>query len=127
MGVGKIIVIGILFLMFALVGLGHFMVPEMFVAIMPHNIPQKELLVLITGIAEVAGAVLLLVPPTRRLGATIILLLLLAYVPVHVNMCFDPDTLGDMPVWAAWLRLLFQFVLIYWAATLTAKTPKTTL
>lgn len=110
--------------MFIMAAVGHFVAPEMFVGIIPHCIPEKELLVLVTGIVEVVAAVLLIIPVTRKLGATIILLLLLAYVPVHVNMCFDKATLGDIPLWGAWLRLVFQYVLIYLAATLRIDKPK---
>lgn len=115
---GRKIAIGILFLMFSLAAVAHFVAPEKFVGIMPQSIPHKELLVLITGIAEVVAALLLIIPATQKLGATIILLLLLAYIPVHVNMCFDKDTLGEIPLWGAWLRLVFQYVLIYIACVL---------
>lgn len=106
--------------LFLLGAVGHFVQPEFFLRIIPEFVPYKTELVLLSGIAEAIAALLLVYKGTARLGALLILLMLLAYVPLHVYMAVKGFP-ADMPPVAAWLRLVFQFMLIYWVATLRAK------
>jgi len=47
-------------------GVLHFLKPETYLRIMPPALPAPRLLVLLSGVAEVAGGGGLLVPATRR-------------------------------------------------------------
>jgi uncharacterized membrane protein len=72
---------------------------------------------LVSGVTEIIAGLLFALPRTRKLGATFIMLHLLAFVPIHVAMCFVTVEGADPNIqYVAWPRLAFQYVLIYWIA-----------
>ena len=102
------------------VGVLHFVNPAGFVRIVPAYLPAPLTLVLISGAAEIAGGLGLLVPRTRRLAAWGLVALYLAVFPANLNMALHQIPLGDAPiapdkVWLLWLRLPFQALFIAWA------------
>lgn len=101
---------------FVAVGISHFTSTKTFVDIMPKFLPAHELLVYISGVAEIAGGVGLLIPPLRRPAAWGLLLLLIAVFPANVNMAVNrlPFNGNPVPDWALWLRLPLQFVAMWW-------------
>lgn len=103
-------------LFFMSVGVSHFTNPKMFVDIVPKFLPAHELLVYISGVAEIAGGAGLLIPFLRRPAAWGLLALLLAVFPANINMAVNrlPFNGKDVPVWALWLRLPLQFIGMYW-------------
>ena len=115
--------IGVLFL---LAGVMHFVVPSLYVSIMPPYLPYHRVLVYASGVAEVLGGLGVLLPATRRLAGWGLILLLLAVFPANVHMF--TDTLGEQG-WTLYtigllLRLPLQFVLmgvVYWCALSTGK------
>jgi uncharacterized membrane protein len=106
-------------LAFAMVAVGvlHFVRPEPFVAIVPSALPAPLALVLVSGAAEIAGGLGLLVPRVRRAASLGLVLLYLAVLPANVNMAVNDLPLDGTPVprMALWLRLPFQLVFIGWA------------
>jgi len=103
----------------AMVGAGanHFIAPQTYVAMMPEALPAHLALVYISGIAEIAGGLGLILPATRRLAAWGLVALLVAVFPANLNMAINDLPLGGEPVpaWALWGRLPLQLVLIAWA------------
>jgi uncharacterized membrane protein len=102
------------------VGVLHFVNPGGFVRIVPAYLPAPLALVLISGVAEVAGGLGLLIPRTRRLAAWGLVALYIAVFPANLNMALHQIPLGDAPmapdkVWLLWLRLPFQALFIAWA------------
>ncbi len=102
-------------------GLLHFVVPDVYLRMMPAYLPWHLELVLISGAFEILGGVGLLWPPTRRLSAWGLLALLLAVFPANVNMAIHGIGLGDLPPSPAllWARLPLQFVAmgaLWWCA-----------
>ena len=95
-------------------GVLHFVRPEPYVAIVPPALPNPELLVAISGVAEVVGGVALLVRRLRRAAGVGLILLLLAVYPANVYMAVADVPLGGVRLawWAHAVRLAFQFVLI---------------
>ena len=72
--------------MFTMTGVAHF-VPAMrrdMIAIVPPQLPRPALLVTITGVLELLGAVGLLYPPTRIAAAACLFLLMLVMFPANV-------------------------------------------
>jgi uncharacterized membrane protein len=67
-------------------GLLHFLHPETYLRIMPPALPAPRLLVLLSGVAEMAGGLGLLLPATRRWAASGLLALLLAVFPANIYM-----------------------------------------
>ena len=101
------------------VGIRHFTDPATFVAIVPAMLTAKLALVYISGAAEIAGGLGLVLPVTRRLAAWGLILLYIAVFPANVNMALHHLPLGDqqVPEWALWARLPLQAVFIalaYW-------------
>lgn len=103
---------------FAAVGLLHFTQAATFVAIMPPYVPAALHLpaVYLSGVAEVAGGLGLLVPQLRRAAGWGLLLLLVAVFPANIHMAMDGVGLPGMPVnqTLLWARLPLQFVLAAW-------------
>src|SRR3954467_6483986 len=101
---------------FIYVGFLHFLKPAPFVAIVPAFLPAHEMLVYISGVAEIAGGIGILVAPVRRAAAWGLLALLVAVFPANINMAINRIPLDGkvFPDWQLWLRLPLQFVLMYW-------------
>jgi uncharacterized membrane protein len=106
-------------LLFVGAGLLHFIHPETFERIVPPALPAPRLLVLLSGAAEVAGGLGLLLPATRRLAGWGLLALLVAVFPANVYMVQLAGQLG-IPAWVLWVRLPLQ-PLLMWAVWRAAR------
>jgi uncharacterized membrane protein len=104
-------------------GAGHFILTRAYVRIMPDYVPAHRELVLLSGAAEIAGGIGLLIPQTRRAAAWGIVLLLIAVFPANLSMVQHPDRFPDVPLWVSWLRLPLQLALIAWAWQYTKPEP----
>jgi uncharacterized membrane protein len=85
------------------------------IAMVPPSLPRPELLVALTGAAEAAGAVLLLVPATRWLAAYGLMLLFVLMLPANISAARRQVTLRGRTVTALWLRIPMQLLFIAWA------------
>ncbi|GGL69274.1 DoxX family protein [Halocalculus aciditolerans] len=116
---------GLLYVMSALyVGAGvmHFVAPRSFERIVPPGFPNPRGLVYLSGVAEVALGLGVLVRRTRRASAWGLVALLAAVFPANVYMAVDdvaaalvPDEHRRAAQIAAWVRLPLQGVLMLWA------------
>jgi uncharacterized membrane protein len=79
--------------MFLLTGAAHFLNPlrRDMIAIVPPRLPRPALLVTITGVLELAGAIGLLIPATRVAAAVCLFLLMLVMFPANVHAARMPD------------------------------------
>ncbi len=79
--------------MFVLTGIAHFAPPMRadLVAIVPPRLPAPGVLVTITGVLELLGAVGLLLPATRVAAALCLLVLMLAMFPANVYASRMPN------------------------------------
>ena len=105
-------------LLFIGAGVMHFVKPAPYIGIMPHWLPAPALLVLMSGIAEVAGGVGVLVPFTRVAAGWGLIVLLVAIFPANVQMFLDARAAGAT-VSRLWMfgvtaRLPLQALLIWW-------------
>ncbi len=100
----------------------HFVFTHAYVRIMPGYLPAHRELVLISGAAEMAGGIGILIPQTRRAAAWGIILLLIAVFPANLWMAQHPNLVPVVPSWALWLRLPLQLPLIWWAWQYTKPT-----
>ena len=102
---------------FVVAGTLHFVFPGSYTRIVPPELPAPSLIVAISGVAEIAGGVGLLVPATRRAAAWGLVALLICVFPANIYMAAAhlpfPGILGKS--WVQWLRLPLQFPLIAWA------------
>jgi uncharacterized membrane protein len=107
-----------LILAYILAGINHFRVPEFYIAIIPHYIPYPQFMNAAAGVCEIIFGLGLAFNTTRKYTAWGIVLMLIAFLPVHISMITDaPFKVGAATVspFLAWLRLAFQPVLIAWA------------
>ena len=79
--------------MFVLTGVAHFVQPLRgdMIAIVPPRLPAPALLVTITGVLELLGAVGLLIPATRVAAAVCLFLLMVAMFPANVYAARMPN------------------------------------
>jgi uncharacterized membrane protein len=103
-------------LFFVAAGCMHFIRPGPYVKIVPPFIPWPLVMVYISGAAEIAGGVGILLPVFRRAAGWGLVALLIAVFPANVYMALDrvQATANPLPVWMLWARLPLQFVLIWW-------------
>ncbi|MBD2751965.1 DoxX family protein [Spirosoma validum] len=99
-------------------GLNHFISPKTYLAIMPPYIPAHNLMVILSGVAEVVLGIGLLFPATRSLSAWGLILLLVAVFPANVYMATS-SRFRKLPAWLRWARLPLQGFLIWWAYQFT--------
>ena len=107
----------ILAVLFMLAGAMHFILPQAYLRIMPPYLPSPLTLVYISGVAEILGAVGLLIPSTRRLAAWGLVALLIAVLPANIYTATAhlplPCLAGQS--WVQWVRVPLQIPLIFWA------------
>lgn len=110
----KLIFRWLLAALFLTAGALHFVKPAVFVSIVPPVLPAPYALVLISGAAEIAGGLGLLVPQLRRAAGIGLVLLLIAVFPANIYMAWsDVEVAGTrFPWWAHAIRLPLQLVLI---------------
>jgi len=101
--------------LYVVAGVGHFVVTRAYERVMPGYLPAHHALVLVSGAAEIAGGIGVLVPRTRRAAAWGIVLLLLAVWPANVWMAQHPWLMPGVPAWALWVRVPLQVGLVGWA------------
>jgi uncharacterized membrane protein len=106
---------------FALNGSMHFVRPRAYEAIVPPHVPHAREVVVISGAAELVGALAALGRPTRGLARWWLLALLVAVFPANVHMALNPDDVASkgvpadrIPPWALWVRLPLQGVFMIW-------------
>lgn len=109
----------LLIILYAGAGINHFIHPTGYYSIIPPYLPNHYLINILAGIAEISCAVLLMIPATRKLGAYLVIAMLIAFIPAHIYMIQKGGCMGTeicIPLWGAWLRLFpLQFILIAWA------------
>jgi uncharacterized membrane protein len=98
---------------FVMAGTFHFLRPELYLQIMPPYFPAPQLLVVVSGIAEIAGGIGLLIRPLRRAAAWGLIALLIAIFPANVYMVQHPE-LFHFALWFLWARLPLQIAFIAW-------------
>jgi uncharacterized membrane protein len=104
---------------FITTGVLHFTHTRAYMAIMPPYVPRHRESVLVSGAAEIAGGVGVLVPATRPVARWWLLGLLAAVFPANVHMALNPQRYKRIPPLALWLRLPLQavFARAVWRAT----------
>ena len=102
--------------LFVFAGAMHFVIPGSYASIVPGWVPFPMAMVYLTGVAEVAGGVGLLLDRFRRAAAAGLILLLVAVFPANIQMLQDAIA-ANAPGWyrtILFLRLPLQPLLIVW-------------
>jgi uncharacterized membrane protein len=96
-------------------GFMHFIKPKMYMRIMPRYLPNHKLLVLLSGIAEIALGIALCIPVLKTTAIYVIIAMLVVFLLVHFYMLSGEKASAGIPKWILILRIPLQFVLMYWA------------
>jgi uncharacterized membrane protein len=102
--------------LFVSAGVNHFRAPRAYERIVPPSRKQEaHRLVVISGVAEIAGGVGVLLPATRRLSGLGLIALLAAVFPANLYMARQPEDFPKIPRWALYARLPLQPAMMLWA------------
>ena len=97
-------------------GVNHFVNPGFYEAIVPPSLQhEKQRIVQLSGVAELAGGLGVLIPWTRRLSGVGLITLLAAVFPANLYMAREPEHFQKVPRWALYLRLPLQPLMMWWA------------
>jgi len=102
----------------AFVGAGgnHFLMPRAYERIVPPSMKGRaQRLVAVSGVAEVAGGLGVLLPWTRRPAGLGLIALLVAVFPANLYMARTPENFPKIPRWALYGRLPLQPLMMWWA------------
>ena len=110
-------------LIFIGAGINHFVIPRAYRQIVPPSFGDPARLVAISGVAEVAGGLGVLLPRTRRLAGLGLLALLVAVFPANWYMARNPARFDRIPGWALYARLPLQPLMMWWIWRATREAP----
>jgi len=101
-------------------GSAHFTpVKEDLIRMTPQWVPRPRAMVFFTGLCELAGAIGLVVPETRRAAGIALILFFIAVLPANIHAARAKVTLRGRPATPLWLRLPMQilFIVLAWWST----------
>lgn len=105
----------IMALFYIVAGANHFKNPKLYLRIIPPTLPYPTVLNWLAGAAEIILGILLLIPATSRQAAWGVILLLIAVFPANIYHLIEKGAGMKIPIWALWVRLPLQGLLIFWA------------
>ena len=102
--------------LYLLAGLLHVLRPGLFLQVMPAAIPHPSLVVMLTGVAEIAGAIGLFVPRTRAIAGVALALYAVCVYPANILHAVHDLSTGTGLGWAYhYPRLFAQPFICWWA------------
>jgi uncharacterized membrane protein len=97
-------------------GINHFAIPRHYERIVPPSLKGRaQSVVAVSGVAEVAGGLGVLLPWTRRPAGLGLIALLAAVFPANLYMARTPEQFRKIPRWALYARLPLQPLMMWWA------------
>ena len=96
-------------------GVLHFAIPGFYERIVPKWLGHERAVVQWSGVAELLCGALVAMPRTKRLGAWLTVVTLVAVYPANVQMAVEAGIPADVEGWVAWVRLPLQLPMIRWA------------
>ncbi len=111
---------GALVVMFLFTGTSHFTSMKYdFAAMIPPPLPNDLWVIYLTGVFEIAGAVGLLIPRTRKLAGICLVLLLVALFPANVYAALSEIPLRGEAATPLWIRTPMQLLyigMVWWTS-----------
>ena len=111
-------------LLFINIGIDHFVNPDFYRNIMPAYLPMHTEAIYISGFFEILGGVAILFPKLRSMAGWGLVLLLIVVFPVNIHMAANPNLFPDIPLSFLYIRLVLQFIIIYWTYFATQLSPQ---
>jgi uncharacterized membrane protein len=107
---------GALAVFFIASGVNHFVQRRFYEMIVPPSLQDRAKSVVdVSGVAEIAGGVGVLLPATRRLSGVALIALLAAVFPANLYMAREHERFKKIPRWALYARLTLQPMMMLWA------------
>ncbi|MGI2034178.1 DoxX family protein [Rhizobium panacihumi] len=107
-----------LFVFYGVAGVLHIAFPSPFLSITPNWVPDAPDVILLTGLCEIAGAIGLLVPRTRRYAGMALAFYAVLVFPANLKHAVDSLTAATVSPWQ-WayhvIRLPLQPLLVWLA------------
>jgi uncharacterized membrane protein len=101
--------------MFLFTAISHFApMRKDLIAMVPPGLPRPDVLVFVTGVAELAGAAGLMLPATRFWAACGLVLLLVLMFPANVSAARRSTSIRGRRATPLWLRAPMQVLFIAW-------------
>ena len=114
-------------IMFLFTGFSHFTSMKYdFAAMIPPPLPNDLWVIYLSGVFEIAGAIGLLIPRTRRLAGICLVLLLVALFPANVYAALSEVPLRGEAATPLWIRTPMQVLYIgmVWWTSIKAPTKE---
>lgn len=114
----KTISLVVLVIFYFLAGVNHFIHPAFYIGIIPSYLPAPKALNTAAGCCEIVLALLMIPGKSRKFAAWCIMLMLMAFLPVHIGMAvhvplsFDKAEMTPLLIWAR--LVIMQPLLIWW-------------
>ncbi len=104
-------------------GVVHVIAPHGFLAIMPPGVPFPREVVIFTGLCEIAGAIGLLIPRTRRLAGILLALYAVCVWPANIWHALSGVSVPPLPSswWYHAPRLFLLQPFFIWASLWSAR------
>lgn len=101
---------------FLFAGIAHFLRPAAYAGIVPPQLPDPRLLVILSGLGEIAGGLGIWWRVTRRAAGLGLIVLLIAVFPANTTMLVQGIDAHRPAWWLAllWLRLPLQPLMVWW-------------
>ncbi|HEV2668084.1 MAG TPA: hypothetical protein VG324_24425 [Blastocatellia bacterium] len=116
-------------ILFIFTGVGHFIQTEPMAQMLPPWVPERMLLVYLTGVLELAISVGFFVPKARRLTGWVAAVALVLFFPANIYAAINHIPMGGHawgPVYLL-IRAPLQAIILFWVYWFTIRQPNTTL
>jgi uncharacterized membrane protein len=85
---------------------------EDLIRMVPSIFPTPDLIVMITGLLEIAAAIGILIPALSRVVSICLAILFIAMFPANIKAAKEKLTMGGKQVPSLWLRTIIQIIFI---------------
>src|SRR5262247_1233961 len=116
-------------ILFIFTGVGHFIQTEPMAQMLPPWVPERMLLVYLTGVLELAIAAGVFAPKARRLTGWVAAVALVLFFPANIYAAINHIPMGGHawgPVYLL-IRAPLQAIILFWVYWFTIRQPNTTL
>ncbi len=115
--------------LFIFTGIGHFILTEPMAQMLPLWVPERMLLVYLTGVLEFAIAAGFFVPRSRRFTGWVAAIVLVLFFPTNIYAAINLVPMGGHawgPVYLL-IRAPLQAIILFWVYWFTVRQRKTAL
>jgi len=101
---------------YIIAGIMHFIIPKVYMRVMPRYLSNHKFWVYLSGVVEVLLGIGLCFPKLKNICIYLIIAMLLVFLfTIHFYMLSSKKATAGIPKWILILRIPLQFGLMYWA------------